>query len=130
MAAAKRRGCRIILDRPGQDVAGQFKEWVGLEGVAAALDIIGVNEDDALRIVPLAPPEPRAVIAVNGAHSEHEALAFDLHLRGVAYDEIGRLMGCDTQTAKTYIIRARLKNMRNRQMEEAIRLCSAELPER
>lgn len=59
---------------------------------------------------------------VNGRHSDHEALAFDLKGRGLAFEEIARLMGCDTQTVKTYVQRARVKNKREEHMAEALRL--------
>ncbi|WP_370677652.1 sigma factor-like helix-turn-helix DNA-binding protein [Pleomorphomonas sp. PLEO] len=88
----------------------------------AVLELIDLSDDDAIRVVPFAPPRPRETIAVNGSHSDHEALAFDLRSRGMSYEEMAVAMECDVQTIKTYILRARVKNRRDAQMEEALRL--------
>lgn len=122
MESARRAGCRIILDRPEQDVLRGFSEWAELDGRGVAIELVNMDGDDALGIIPLAPPQPRPTIAVNGRHSEHEAIAFDLHARGFTYDRISEMMECDVQTAKTYIIRAREKNRKDSDMDEAMRL--------
>lgn len=120
VAAALRMANRIVMDRPPSGMA----LWNNTK-----VEVIDASKDDAAAWMAHGHLKPPEIAVANSGHSDHEAMAFDLRSRGLAYAEIAAIMRCDVQTAKTYLTRARQKNAKSPEIASLLALIAQrELP--
>jgi len=104
---ARQLRARLFLDAPAPGLGEQLRQS---QAFAEVIETDLLSEASAQRLLPHAPTLPRRIIIANGRHSDAEAIAFDLFVRGYIYQEIARRLGIGEQTARTLVRRARLKN--------------------
>lgn len=108
LAEARRLKAMVIADRPDKATEQALRQ-AKAAGEIAGLIVVD-TAGDAVPPYAGAPVRPRRHILANGEHSSKEAIAFDLHVRGHDFSQIGALLNVDGETAKTFVRRAERKN--------------------